>query len=99
MISSLITIIIVRKLTSVRFRLLKISKVNHLNHGFTCMVRDSVVSMKRMIMIGKRKVSMMVLINLIKKMKLLLSRWRKECRKFHVRIGPRIKFGFLSTYK
>lgn len=61
------------------------------------MLRDSVVSMKRMIMIGKRKVSIMVLINLIKKMKLLLSRWRKEYGNFHVKIGPRIKFGFLPT--
>jgi hypothetical protein len=59
------------------------------------MLRDSVVSMKRMIMIGNKKVSIMVLINLIKK--LLLSRWRKEYGKYHVKIGPIIKIGFLPT--
>ncbi len=53
--------------------------------------------MKRMIMIGKRKVSIMVLINLIKKMKLLLSRWRKEFGKYHVRIGPKIKIWLLAN--
>jgi hypothetical protein len=61
------------------------------------MLRDSIMSMKRMIMIGKRKVSIVVLINLIKKMKLLLSRWRKDYGKYHVRIKPRIKIGFLPT--